>query len=655
MVRGRGQATKRRLNVPNFSKMPQDPWQKNWDRWRTSVLRPLTPAYQGDGVTDAFATPEIFLFEDFRLDRRGGGLFRRNDKGVFAPVAVGSRGLDILGVLIARAGEVVSKDEIIAAVWPGTIVEDGNLTVQISALRRVIDQGRSDGSYVQTVPGRGYRFVATVTPSVAEVCASDLLMNSDGERGNNNKPELVAVLPVSERPTAASRRRRSGSAIATAAVATALVLAVIAWWLWPTTKLPRTPELAAPASVSQPFVAPRLSIVVLPFANLSDDREQQYFADGITDDVTTDLSRLADMLVISHNTALAYKDKLLDAKQIGLELSVRYVLQGSVRRSGSQVRVNTQLIDAEADTLLWANRFESDAGDLIALQDEITRQIAIALNIEIIAAEARRPTERPDALDYILRGRAAFSKPTSRTNYAEAIGQFERALAIDPGSAEAQAWLAAALAGRVLDELSGDREADIARADVLARAAVAASPRSMIAHYAVAQVLRTQGRCREAIPEYEVILALNRNAATSLAAIGRCKLYIGAIAEVVPAQEQAIRLSPRDPNIALWYFRIGQVHQIESRTDEAILWFEKARIANMQLPFPHAHLAAAYALKGELERAAAELAEARKLGGEGSYSSISQLKFEYFEVPALRALNEKTYFAGLRKAGLREE
>jgi tetratricopeptide (TPR) repeat protein len=228
-------------------------------------------------------------------------------------------------------------------------------------------------------------------------------------------------------------------------------------------------------------------------------------------------------------------------------------------------------------------------------------------------------------------------------------------LAIDPGSAEAQAWLAAALAGRVLDELSGDREADIARADELARAAVAASPRSMIAHYAVAQVLRTQGRCREAIPEYEVILALNRNAATTLAAIGRCKLYIGAIAEVIPAQEQAIRLSPRDPNIALWYFRIGQVHQIESRTDEAILWFEKARIANMQLPFPHAHLAAAYALKGELERAAAELAEARKLGGEGSYSSISQLKFGYFEVPALRALNEKTYFAGLRKAGLREE
>ena len=153
--------------------------------------------------------------------------------------------------------------------------------------------------------------------------------------------------------------------------------------------------------------APRLSIVVLPFANLSDDPEQQYFADGITEDLTTDLSRIADMLVISRNTAFTYRDKPINAKQIGRELGVRYVLEGSVQRSGNQVRINAQLIDAETDAHLWAERFDRDIGDLFALQNEITGRIAIALNLELIAAEAARPTEHPDALDYILRGRAA--------------------------------------------------------------------------------------------------------------------------------------------------------------------------------------------------------------------------------------------------------
>ena len=169
------------------------------------------------------------------------------------------------------------------------------------------------------------------------------------------------------------------------------------------------PASSAPLAtpVSQSAGAPRLSIVVLPFANLSNDPEQQYFADGITEDLTTDLSRIADMLVISRNTAFTYKDKPVDAKQIGRELGVRYVLEGSVRRSGNQVRVNAQLIDAETDAHLWAERFDRDTGDLFALQDEITSRIAIALNLELIGAEAARPTDHPDALDYILRGRAA--------------------------------------------------------------------------------------------------------------------------------------------------------------------------------------------------------------------------------------------------------
>ena len=189
----------------------------------------------------------------------------------------------------------------------------------------------------------------------------------------------------------------------------------------------------ARAAIPQPAVAPRLSIVVLPFSNLSDDQGQQYFADGVTEDLTTDLSRLAGMLVISRNTAFAYRNKRVDTRQIGRELSVRYVLEGSVRRADNRVRVNAQLIDAETDAHLWAERFDGDATDLFALQDEITIRIAVALNFELIGAEAARPTANPDALDYIFRGRSALSKPHTGDNNAEAIGLFERALALDPG------------------------------------------------------------------------------------------------------------------------------------------------------------------------------------------------------------------------------
>ena len=457
---------------------------------------------------DTLSSTESSLFEGFRLDRRAGVLFRRDKRGVFAPMAIGSRALDILGVLVERPGDLVSRAEIMEAVWPGTAVEDSNLNVQVAALRRILDQDRVQGSCIQTVPGRGYRFVAPVTRA----------------------------------------------------------------------------EPAAPAHI---VVAPRLSIVVLPFTNLSNDPEQQYSADGITEDLTTDLSRLAGMFVISRNTAFTYRNKPVDTKQIGRELGVRYVLEGSVRRSGYQLRVGAQLIDAETDAHLWAERFDRDAGDLFVLQNEITSRIAVALNLELVGAEAARPTEHPEAPDYILQGRAATLTTSSRENRTEAVALFERALALDPHSVAAQSYLATALTARVLDNMTDTAAADIERADGLAGRALAASPRSPLAHYAKGQVLRAQNRYDEAISEYETAIAFDRNWVRAFALIGECKLYTGSIEEVIPFAERSIRLSPRDPVIGIQYMRIGQVHLLQSRTDEAILWLEKARSANPAHPlFP---------------------------------------------------------------------
>jgi TolB-like protein len=532
------------------------------------------------------STACIFLFDRFRLDRRG--LFRQDKDAAPSPVEIGSRALDVLRVLLERPGDLLSRDEIMGFAWPRIVVEDNNLTIQISTLRRILDQDRANGSCIQTVPRRGYRFIAPVTRVDDDAHSAALAI----PRGGEHSP-------------------------------------------------------------------PRLSIVVLPFTNLSDDREQQYFADGITEDLTTDLSRLANLFVISCNTAFTYRSKLVDTRRIGRELGVRYVLEGSVRRAGGRVRITTQLIDAESDAHLWAERFDCDTGDLFDLQTEITSRIANALGIELIAAEAARPTDNPDALDYILRGRAASLKSFSRDTHAERISMFEQALALDPQSVEAQSLLAVALADRVLNGVSKSDAADVARAAELVAQALAASPRSPTAHMAKGHVLRVQGRSAEAIPEYEMVLAINRNSVGVLDVLADCKLLTGSIGEVIPIEEQAIRLSPRDPAIGWWYLRIGQVHQMQSRNDEAIRWLEKARGALPELPFAHLLLASAYGLNGDIERAAAELAEARRLHGGDRYSSITRVKAfsggYRGAAPKTRALFDATYIAGLRKAGMAED
>ena len=492
---------------------------------------------------------------------------------IILAVAIGSRGLAVLSILIARHGDLVSKDEIMQAVWPETVVEDNNLTVQISALRRVLDQGRAGGSCIQTIPGRGYRFLGRL--------ARD---------GGDSRP--------------------------------------------------------------------RLSIVVLPFANLSNDPEQQYFADGITDDLTTDLSRISGMFVISRNTAFTYRNTPIDTKQIGRELGVRYVLGGSVRRSGSQLRVSAQLIDAATDAHLWAERFDGDTGDLFALQTEITGRLANTLGVELIAAEAARPTEHPDALDYILRGRAAALRPKSRDVYADAISLFEHALTLNPQSAETQTQLANSLVGRVQDLMTNSAVTDLARADGLVGKALAASLRNAHAHVVKGRVLQAQNRWEEAVPEFETALALDRTLILALHLLALCKLYTGSIEEVIPLEEQALRLSPREPGIGWRYLVIGQVHLLQSRTEEAIVWLEKARSVIPAAPVFRSLLASAYALRGETERAASELFEARRLVGDDRYSSIANAKASspgWRGPPKIRALFEATYFAGLRKAGMPDE
>jgi adenylate cyclase len=628
----------------------------------------------------------------FRLDTHNGVLLHGTE-----PVALGGRAVALLRALIEKPGAPVSKDALIEAAWPGQVVEDSNLPVQIAALRRALGEAPGGDRWIETMPRRGYRFVGPVVTEKENSVAAALAQVDaprDAEPIRHDEAERRQITGLSCEPVdleagasgtgledlreaagafqQSSRPSWRGRVIVGMAAAATLVIVCLAWWLWPASNFFRAGKPAeqatgsimsatttpTAAAISAPLVAPHLSIVVLPFTNLSNDPDQQYFADGITENLTTDLSWIADMFVISSNSAFTFQGKRVDTKQIGRDLGVRYVLEGSVERSGNQVRLNAQLIDAETDADLWAERFDGDTTDLFALQDEVTRRIAISLNHELIVAEATRPTRNPDAVDLILRARSMFLRPTSRHRDDEIISLFRRAVQLDPGSVEAQFRLAGALANRQLDGF-GWSDADMKQAEALSLQALAAAPHNSVAHSARAQVLRAQGRLDEAIFQYQIALASNRNNVNALANMGRCRMFIGPIEDGISAQLQAIRLSPRDPNIGLWYFRIGQARLLQSRFEEAIRWLEKACDALPNLAAHHAYLAAAYALHGDAEKASAELTEAQRLGHD--YSSIARLKPMLFRGqiqgarPEIRALFETTYLAGLRKAGMPEE
>jgi TolB-like protein len=537
---------------------------------------------------DARAAEEVFLFEDFRLDAGGAGLSHRDDAGIFVPVAIGSRALDLLVLLVRRHGELVSKDEIVTAIWPGTIVSDGNLPTQIWALRQVLDRGRSNGSCIRTVARRGYRFVAEVT-----------------------RP------PVEARPA--------------------------------------SPWVSSAVATRQPMLAPPLSLVVLPFEDFSARPDQHHFADRISDDLTTDLLLFTSMRVVSRSTALTYRNKPVDAKLIGRELGVRYVLEGSVHPSANHVQVNARLIDAETDTHLWATRFERDPDNMFGVQDETTKRTGVSLYQALVGAEASRQAEYPDPLEYVLRGRAATMKPRNREGYAQAIGMYEWALALAPQFAEAKGWLADNLACRVIDEMAEAAEVDLARAEGMAEQAVAASPHTAFSRVAKGQVLLAQGRYNEAIVEFEIASAINPGFPHLYGCLSECKFWTGSMEEAIPLAEEAVRMHERDYSIVSWYLSIGRVHLLQSHSDEAIVWLEKARSANPQLPIVHAWLAAACALNDDIERATDELAQARALSRDGRYSNITRLKaVGHFGVPKVRALLESTLVAGLRTAGMPE-
>jgi TolB-like protein len=360
-------------------------------------------------------------------------------------------------------------------------------------------------------------------------------------------------------------------------------------------------------AVLPPSLAPRLSLVVLPFVNIGGDPEQDYFVDGVTESLTTDLSRISGAFVIARNSAFSYKGKSPDVRQVGRELNVRYVLEGSVQRGSNRIRVNVQLIDTETGNHLWAERFDKPVADLFDMQDEIVSRLSNTLNAQLIAVEARRAERapHPDAIDLCFQGAAWFNIGRTPENMAQARGFYERALALEPGNVEALVGTALVDFGIGTNLLPDDRIERLTAAEAAVTKALSLAPNHPMAHCVLGLVKIFTNRAAQGIAECERALTLDRNLAVAHGSIGIAKFYLGRGGETEAHIEHALRLSPRDTLVYIWTMFVGLAKLWQGADAEAIVWLRRSLEANRNHPGAHFNLAAALALVGELDEARA--------------------------------------------------
>lgn len=464
-------------------------------------------------------------------------------------------------------------------------------------------------------------------------------------------PQAISATDLTAAPQ--QRRVRAGRVIALVAILSIAIVAVAAGWrLWPRGPSPVDTLPAAATSV------PRLSIIVLPFENLSHDPDQDYFAEAITEDLTTDLSRIAGSFVIARNTAFTYKGIPVDVKQLGRDLGIHYALEGSVRRIGDQVQVNVQLIDAVTGAHVWADRFETDRRNLAEAQIEITGRLARTLNLELVQAIGRQIDQEhpvnPDAQDLVMRGWALYQRAPAASSREDAKQAFERALQIDPTSYDAKLGIASVLVIGLANG-SDHPEADEAEAGKILNELLVRDPNRSQLHATMALLRRVQNRLPESRLEWQRAIQLDPNNAAAYGQLGVTLIYLGDPAAAIPLEEKRIRLNPDDPNIALAYWSLGLAHLLQDHVGEAIDWLTKARAANPRIYYIDLDLAAALALHGDLDGAHEALAESLKLKPDINSMSRQRARWAYTNNPAYRALAEKTVDSGLRKAGMPEE
>jgi TolB-like protein len=524
----------------------------------------------------------LYLFEDYGLDTD-----RRELKKADRPVAVQPQVFDLLAFLIAHRDRVVTKDQIIDAVWNGRVVSESTLTSRINAARSAIGDSGEQQRLIRTASRKGFRFIGAV--------------------------------------------REPGSTEARAT----------------------PPEGALPVAQA-PDKPPRLSLVVLPFANLSGNPEHEPFVDGVTESLTTDLSRIRGSFVIARHTAFAYKGKAIDLKQVGRELGVRYALEGSILRSGGRMRINAQLVDAETGAHVWADRFDKAVADLFAAQDEIIARIARQLDAALVSAEARRAerSPHPDSMDFYFRGKACFNKGYDPIELARAQTLFSEALGIDPDNVDALVWTAFVDTARGVSNFNAENgAARLAAAERNAAKALSLAPDHAQAHVVYGFVMGVTNRAERAMAESKHALELDPNLALAHGFMGLHALHLGRAEETEGHIREALRLSPFDTFAFGWFAVVGYAKNSLGHYEEAIAWLRQGISRNSTFAMAHFHLGSALAHLGRMEEARAASAAGLKI--DPTFNLASFRAAELSDDPYYFAWRERV-IDGMRKAGVPE-
>jgi TolB-like protein/Tfp pilus assembly protein PilF len=536
----------------------------------------------------------LYLFENYALDTG-----RRELRCGSKPVSVEPQVFDLLTYLIENRERVVSKDDLLAAIWHGRVVSDSALTSRVNAARGAIGDSGNEQRLIKTYLRKGMRFVGTV------------------------REDQVAKRVAAAKPAASKQSDRD-------------------------------PPSDAPESLAPSLALPdKPSIAVLPFTNIGGDREQDYFAEGMAEEIITALSRCKWLFVIARNSSFSYKGKSVDVREVGRDLGVRYVLEGSVRRAGNRLRFTGQLIDTPSGTHIWADRFEGELSDVFELQDRFTESVVAAIEPNLQLAEIERLKNKSaanlDAYDLQLRAQQLEYEFTEES-LAAALRCLKQALAVDPSYASAMALAACCYAGRNIQGWAQDPTVEASEGLALASRAVELGKDDgnvlWMAAYAVWRLALDAPRARELAYRS---LRLNPNSAIALAITAWMESQMGNPAKAIEMYHRAERLSPRDPRGWLIATGLGMAFFFQEQFDEAASWAEKALVDNPRCTIALRTLAGSLAKMGRRKDAAVVVQKLLKIE--------PQLTLSVWRA-RLRWLDEtpwgNRYVEGLRLAGLPE-
>ena len=567
-------------------------------------------------------------FDGYILDFQRGCLLAGDEE-----IALRPKTFEFLRHLVSNPGRLVSKDELLAVVWPNIVVTDDSLVQCVTELRRALRD--HDQRLIKTVQRRGYRFegVLSAEPSAALPCGAVPIKSATVE----------ASAPARHDSRHADRARRTAMLAAIGAFALLIAALGASWWWF---------------SAGDRFTAPLpLSIAVLPFNNLGDDPDLEIIAAGVSIDLTTDLSRIPGAFVIAHGTAQSFKGQNVDARQVGRDLNVRYVIEGSLRRSGNEVRIDVGLIEAGSGRHLWTERFTLERNEIAAWQDEIVGRIASALNFRLARVETERTLRErrdyPDAYDLTTQGWALIYTAKSPENYDAARKLFRQALGRNPESANALAGLGWSSAISVLNGWSASPAADVAVAEGAVAQLLVIDPNHVVGNHVRGFLLRLQRRTGAAREAFRTVAALNPNFAPAHAQLGVTEIESGRPEEAIKSIERAIRLSPRDPDHSLWLSFIGIAELHRGRLQEAVFFLGRALEVDTSTAtgIQRAYLASALMLVGRTTEGRAALAEFRKAKPS---ATIAGLRAAARSTDAAFIAQQERFFEGLRMAGLPE-